>query len=342
MSGRIAQLAIELAEHGASDVISSLGGVEGAAKSMGDTVDRASRQADDSAGRLDRVTESADNLGSKSGELTGALGALSSGFELVGLGPYATGLQSAAMATDFLSGVGDTARLVLESQAVASARAKVAMVAQAVASRTTAVAQRALNLAMAANPVLLVVAGVAALVAILILAYKRSETFRNVVNGAMGVAKAGVDKLRGAFHDAVDVLDVVKDAAKDTVGWIGDHAASIADKFSDAWSRVKRVGTDALDELLAPVRTIIDLVDSLLDKIKSIHVPHVDVNPFNRGGTGTDSPGSSGGDVVTIYVTVEAAPGTTSAQAQQTAQDTMDAIDSRLRTTGRKPVFARS
>lgn len=58
-------------------------------------------------------------------------------------------------------------------------------------------AQAALNAVMDANPVFLVVAGLAALTGGFILAYKKSETFRNIVNAAM-------------------------DGVKDAIGWVGD------------------------------------------------------------------------------------------------------------------------
>ena len=51
-------------------------------------------------------------------------------------------------------------------------------------TRAYAVAQAALNLVLAANPIGLVVVAIAALVAGLVLAYRRSDTFRKIVDGA--------------------------------------------------------------------------------------------------------------------------------------------------------------
>lgn len=53
-----------------------------------------------------------------------------------------------------------------------------------------AAAQRLLNMALAMNPIGLVVAAIVALVAILIVAYKNSETFRNIVDGAFRAVQA--------------------------------------------------------------------------------------------------------------------------------------------------------
>lgn len=61
---------------------------------------------------------------------------------------------------------------------------RAAMVAASIATRTYAAAQWLLNAAMAANPVGLIILAIAALVAIVIVAYKRSETFRRIVGKA--------------------------------------------------------------------------------------------------------------------------------------------------------------
>lgn len=63
--------------------------------------------------------------------------------------------------------------------------------------------QWALNAAMAANPIGLIVLAIVALVAVLVLAYKKSETFRNIVNGA----------LRGVLAAARAVWSGIKAAA---------------------------------------------------------------------------------------------------------------------------------
>jgi hypothetical protein len=330
---------------------------------------------------MGRAAEASDNLASKSSQATGGLGALASGLELVGLGPYAAGLQSAAMATDFFSGVGDIANLVMESQAVASASAKEAMIDQSVATRTTAAAQKVLNLAMTASPVLLIVAGVILLVGALVLAYKRSETFRRIVQTAMAAARAAVAKVIDGFQAigtvvgkvmafagkvigtyvrvyveafqlvfkaAQEAWKLIQDTVARVVGAVVDKVTGVKDKLVGVWNDVRDKGKQAFEDLIAPIQRLVDLVQGLLDKIKSIHVPKLpDLNPFRGGGSGRppgDDPGSAGGggDVVTIYVTVQPTPGTTSQQATDSAQATMDAIDARLTAVGRKPVFKRS
>jgi SLT domain-containing protein len=76
-----------------------------------------------------------------------------------------------------------------------SAASKVAAATQAAVRGATlawAVAQRVLNLALAMNPIGLVITAIALLVAGIILAYKRSETFRKIVDTAFAGIKTAV------------------------------------------------------------------------------------------------------------------------------------------------------
>ena len=66
-------------------------------------------------------------------------------------------------------------------------------------SKRAAAGQVALNLALLANPVVLIVAGIIALVAALVLAYKKSETFRNIVDGAFNWVKNAAGSLLEFF-----------------------------------------------------------------------------------------------------------------------------------------------
>lgn len=86
---------------------------------------------------------------------------------------------------------------------------KATQVALRVATIVMRNAQLALNLAMIANPVGLIVAAVVLLVAGLVLAYKKSETFRNIVQAA---GRAG----------------------QDAIGWV-------VDKVKDLWEWVQKL-----------------------------------------------------------------------------------------------------
>lgn len=199
----------------ATDAERAFDAVGASAKAMGDDVKTASRDIDTSTSRIDGAADASDNLASKSSQATGGLGALSAGFELVGAEKYAVGLQSAAMATDFFSGVGDIANLVLQSSVVlkikdaaATAAKKTAEIAGAAATKAMAATQWLLNAALTANPIGIVVVALVALVAGLVIAYKKSDAFRAIVQKGMGVV--------------VRVFDNVVQAVGRVVGWVKD------------------------------------------------------------------------------------------------------------------------
>src|ERR1700754_746552 len=63
---------------------------------------------------LEKTAEGTDRLDTASAGLTSSLGALGSGFELVGLPNYQAALETTALGTDFLSGVGEIATVSIE------------------------------------------------------------------------------------------------------------------------------------------------------------------------------------------------------------------------------------
>ena len=75
------------------------------------------------------------------------------------------------------------------------------------ATRAWAIMQLFLNGTLVANPIGLVIAAIALLVGGLILAYKRSETFRNIVNGALqAVGKVGIWLWNSVFQPIIHFI----------------------------------------------------------------------------------------------------------------------------------------
>ncbi|MEE6295202.1 tape measure protein [Georgenia wangjunii] len=97
---------------------------------------------------------------------------------------------------------------------------RVATVASTAASKAMAAGQWLVNAAMTANPIGLVVAALGLLVAAFVTAYKKSETFRNIVDGA---------------------LQGVKTAASTVWNWLRDNVFA---KFGTA---LAAIGTGAVD-----------------------------------------------------------------------------------------------
>lgn len=80
------------------------------------------------------------------------------------------------------------------------------------------IAQLAMNAAMAANPIGLIVAAVVGLGAALVIAYKKSETFRNIVQGAW----EGIKNAASAAWN--DFLKPALDGIMAAFQWVGDKA----------------------------------------------------------------------------------------------------------------------
>lgn len=150
------------------------------------------------------------------------------------------------------------------------------------------VAQKLLNRAMTMNPIGIVVLAIAALALGFVLAYKKSETFRNIVQG-------------------------VGRAAATAVGWVVSKAKSVAEwfgKLGPAATRGKKLVVDAFEAYTSPIRTAIGWIQDLIGWIRNIKWP----SPpgwlksagglVGLGGPGGDVPrpppgpsGGGGGDV---------------------------------------------
>ncbi|MFE9300515.1 phage tail tape measure protein [Streptomyces sp. NPDC006856] len=106
-------------------------------------------------------------------------------------------------------------------------------------TRGWAAAQALLNGVMALNPITLIVIGVVALGAALVVAYKKSETFRNIVQGVWSGIKAGWDTvwnqgLKPGFAGLMAGLSAIGTAAM----WLWDNALSPAFSAIDTGARI--------------------------------------------------------------------------------------------------------
>lgn len=127
---------------------------------------------------------------------------------------------------------------------VAETAAKVAATAATVAhtavTKASAAAQWLLNAALSANPIGLVVIAIAGLVAALVIAYKKSETFRNIVNAAWGAIKTAAVAVFGFVANYIKtwvgiiraVLGKVKAVADSVVRFFGSMRDGIVGAFN--------------------------------------------------------------------------------------------------------------
>jgi phage-related protein len=151
--------------------------------------------------------------------------------------------------------------------AVNTARAIAAAVAQkvvAVATRLWSAAQALLNLAMRLNPLGLIITAITVVIGLIVLAYKRSGTFREIVQAAMrGVAAA---------------IGWVVNAAKAVVDWIKNHwpllLAIITGPIGIAvalvvknWDRIKAAAVSVKDGIVRAWNSLVDWVRGLGGRI---------------------------------------------------------------------------
>ncbi|MFI9600322.1 phage tail tape measure protein [Streptomyces sp. NPDC052043] len=93
-------------------------------------------------------------------------------------------------------------------------------------TRGWAVAQGVLNAVMSANPVGLIIVGILALGAALVVAYKKSETFRSIVQAAWSGIKTGWDYLWGALQTGFGYLMTGLRAIGDAASWLWSNVLS--------------------------------------------------------------------------------------------------------------------
>jgi hypothetical protein len=131
----------------------------------------------------------------------------------------------------------------------------------AIASNAWAVAQWALNVAMTANPIGVVIAIVIALVAAIVLAYKNSETFRKIVQAAwQGIQTAA----KWAWDNVLKpVMNFIIVAAKEVGGWF---TWLWKNAIQPAWAGIKIViqvwwayASAVFDAVMKVVRVMADI-----------------------------------------------------------------------------------
>lgn len=119
------------------------------------------------------------------------------------------------------------------------------------------VVQRLMNITMLANPIFWVVAAIVALVAILVIAYKRSETFRRIVNSVWATIRSAWGNIPGFVSGIVGKIAGFFSGVKNRIlgffsgagGWLKDAARRIIDGFIDGLRAGFRRVEDTLGNL---------------------------------------------------------------------------------------------
>lgn len=133
-------------------------------------------------------------------------------------------------------------------------------------------AQLALNLAMMLNPIGLVIAAIVALVAIFVIAWKKSETFRSIVIGAWNAIKSASSAVWGFIKDLIGrVWDAIKSGITTAVNAVKSVVTSVWNAIKGAtsavWNGIKSVIGAVAGFISGVVRTNINLVRSVISGV---------------------------------------------------------------------------
>jgi TP901 family phage tail tape measure protein len=136
-----------------------------------------------------------------------------------------------------------------------------ALTLQKVATYAAAAAQKVLNIALTANPVGIVIAGITTLVAALVMAYKHCERFRRLIDSWVEGFK-GLASWIGKAWDAVKKFFGFGSEMEETA----DETAEAASAFGNLQDALKEL----LDELEDKKGTNLNTIEGLKQKIKNL------------------------------------------------------------------------
>lgn len=255
------------------DLQKSAQGAEKTLNEMGATAAKAGAKMD---AAFSTTAEGADHVASKGSQAAGALSGLGGLAAMAGgkVGAMGTAMTVAGVATQGLADAGDLLNVVTESKIVkttlATARtiaSTAATTAANVATKVWTASQWLLNAALSANPIGLVIVAIAALAAGIVVAYKKSDTFRAIVKGAF-------DKVRAAVSAAWAGIKPVLDKFRSALGTLGNAATSVwhtaRDAFNNIWAKISAIPDKVAGLAGKMLKAGKNMASSLVDGIKSI------------------------------------------------------------------------
>jgi phage-related protein len=286
-----------------------------ASRDVGSSFDTVGEAADGAEGKAqgfsDTLTGTKDVMG---GAAEIAKGNLFEGFVQVGQGAadLAGGLASfviPAIKNMTTSMIGNAVQTV-KSTAVTAAH-RVATIASAVATNAMTVAQKALNLAMRANPIGLVITAILLLVGAIVYAYKNSETFRRIVDGAFRAVQKAASFAFGWIRDNWRLLlGIVTGPIGLAVTAVGKHVSSIVGFFKGVPGAIAGFLSGVADRITAPFRSAFNSIRNLWNSTlggKGFSFPGFDppgpgslpgfsftIPSFHTGGVMPGAPGTEG------------------------------------------------
>jgi phage-related minor tail protein len=231
------------------DIHGGAAGIEGATDRMAAAVgDNAASKIETAKRAFEGWTQSMASSTSSLGLV--ATGALSFGGPALAMasqvGMIATG--AAALNLTFLR----TGAIMVANTAKTVAMTAVGIAAN-VATKVWAATQWLLNAALTANPIGIVIMAIVALVAVIILAYRKSETFRRIVHLAM--------------QGAVLAWNMLRDAVTNAVRWIAGRMLALVNRVRETRDRIRAGFAYTYHAIVDPIRNAVNWAKGKLGEL---------------------------------------------------------------------------
>lgn len=250
-----------------ADLRTNLAKAEQAMNGAADEANAAGKKIDRS---FDGVAESSDQLATGSAQVAGGLGDLGGALALMPgpLGKMGGAMELLQAPIMGVTGAADLMNAATERFPVLSKVATAATKAQAVATRILGGAMRGL-------PIFAVIGLIALLVTAFVIAYKKSETFRNIVNKALSAVRKVAEKVASFFTEKVPkAFDKIIGAGKKVFSWSKKNwpllLAILTGPFGLAvyaiaknWGRIKEGATNTK-------KWVTDKFDALVGYVKNL------------------------------------------------------------------------
>jgi phage-related protein len=275
----------------------------GDSKSLERTFDKVGAGAKDMAKDMDKAGADVKQFGSRMDDMNTRVGESEGKFMgaadlLDGLGgafglPLEGATNMARSFADLASGLSSVAGPAITKILGLLGFQTAATTAQAAATGAATTTQWSLNAALAANPIGVVVIAITALVGAFILAWKHSETFRDIVRGALDVVKNAAMSLWNFFKELPGNLMAIGQRIADAIIW----------PYKTAFNAIARLWNSTVGQLSFSIPSWVPGMGG-----KGFAMPQLPT--FHQGGTVPGNPGQAVPILAMAGETVSPAGGT--------------------------------